>query len=179
MSHEERPNFLKILEDIKSGSINTSASVKSDLKNKSQEELIETIRQNAAELYSRGLLIDEMSFHDYQLPVIKSLEEWMTKNSKPLPDVFLFGDFCGDSIPTPSLSKEEESIKAIKYLWGSMKETINNYVNPIMQEINTQTRIEELEKILRKHPNRSDVRMELMKLKKTVKPKIGRKKKAK
>jgi hypothetical protein len=68
----------------------------------------------------------------------------------------------------------------------AFRETINNslsnlrtFVFPIIREVSDQTRVEELEKILRKHPNRSDVRMELMRLKKTIKPNIGRKKKRK
>lgn len=167
MSHEERPNFLKILEDIKSGSINTSPSVKSDLKNKSQEELIETIRQNAAELYSRGLLIDEMSFHDHQLPVIKSLEDWHSGKIKSLPDAFLFG-----SLPV----EKQNTGFAFRELFPTLQPEFKKLTN----RFHNQYTIEELQKILLKHPNRVDLKMELMKLQRENKTKyIGRPKRKK
>lgn len=173
MSHEERPNFLKILEDIKSGSINTSPSVKSDLKNKSQEELIETIRQNAAELYSRGLLIDEMSFHDHQLPVIKSLEDWHSGKIKPIPDAFLFG-----SLPDiySAHTDKEKSVFAFRDLFPALQPEFKKLTN----RFHSQYTIEELQKTLLKHPNRVDLKMELMKLQRENKTKyIGRPKRKK
>ena len=38
-------------------------------------------------------------------------------------------------------------------------------------------RLAELQKLVAKHPNRTDLKMELMKLQKVVKPKVGKKKK--
>jgi hypothetical protein len=180
MSHEEKPNFLKILEDIKSCSTDTTPN-KTGWENKTQEEIIDDIRHGAAELYRRGIIDDPVKHHEHQLSVIKSLEDWHSGKIKPFsdPPVTIDSILSGTYIPAPILSDQEQFAKAAKFLWGSMKDTIQNYVNPIMKELKTQARIEELENILRKHPNRSDVKLELIKLKKTVKPKIGRKKKRK
>ena len=117
--------------------------------------------------------------HDYQLAVVKSLEDWHSGKSKPLPVIHIDSFPFMEHIPVPKQTKEEEFAKAVKVIWNGMKEVFHSYVDPLMEEINTQNRIEELEKILRKHPNRQDLRMELMKLQKTRPKKIGKPKRKK
>lgn len=172
MTHVERHHFLKILEDIKSCSINTSTS-KTGLENKTQEELIETIRQNAAELYRRDIISNSTKLYEHQLPVIKSLEEWMSENSKPIPDAFLFG-----SLPDiySTHTDKEKSVFAFRDLFPTLQHDFKNLTN----KFHTQFTIEELQKILLKHPNRLDLKMELMRLQRENKTKyIGRPKRKK
>ena len=52
----------------------------------------------------------------------------------------------------------------------------HNY-RPISINVDNSHRIKEIQKILLKHPNRTDLKIELRELQKTHKPKIGRKKK--
>lgn len=52
----------------------------------------------------------------------------------------------------------------------------NNY-RPISRSVDNSHRIKEIQKILLKHPNRTDLKIELRELQKSHKPKIGRKKK--
>lgn len=173
MSREERPNFLKILEDLISCSINTSSTGKSDLTNQSEEELIETIRENAAELYRRGVITNPIKLHDYQLPVIKSLEDWNSGKSKPIPDAFLFG-----SLPNiySANTDKQKSVFAFRELFPNMQPEFKKITN----KFHTQYTIEELQKILLKHPNRLDLKMELMRLQRENKTKhIGRPKRKK
>lgn len=173
MSHEERPNFLKILEDLRSCSVDTSSTGKSDLSSQTEEQLIETIRQNAAELYRRGVVTNTTKFNDYQLPVIKSLEDWHSGKTKPLPDAFLFDSF---NIMQSVKTDKEKSVFAFRNLFpeidGHFKDTVKSF--------HSQYTIEELQKILLKHPNRMDLKMELMKLQRENKTKyIGRPKRKK
>lgn len=173
MSHEEKPNFLNILEDLRSCSVDTSSTGKSDLSSQSEEQLIETIRQNAAELYRRGIVVNTTKFNDYQLPVIKSLEDWHSGKIKPLPDVFLF-----DSLPAIYSAKtdKEKSVFTFRNLFPTIEPEFKNTIN----RFHSQYTIEELQKILLKHPNRMDLKMELIKLQRENKTKyIGRPKRKK
>ena len=173
------------------GSINTSTLAidsKKGWQNQTQEEIIENIRQGIAELYKRGLLMDELSFHEHQLKAIQSLEDWHSGKIKPIPEFITIDSipmnfhshaYIGEHIPAAKGNEFDEFAKAEKFLWNGMKETIHSYVSPLIAEINTQTRIEEIEKILRKHPNRQDLRKDLIKLQKTLPKKIVKPKRKK
>lgn len=173
MSHEERPNFLKILEDLRSCSVDTSSTGKSDLSSQSEEQLIETIRQNAAELYRRGVVANTTKFNDYQLPVIKSLEDWHSGKIKPLPDAFLFDSFV--NMQSTKTDKEKSA-----FAFRNLFPEIDDHFKDTVKSFHSQYTIEELQKILLKHPNRMDLKMELMKLQRENKTKyIGRPKRKK
>lgn len=173
MSHEERPNFLNILEDLRNASGGTCTNNKTNFEGKTQEEIIDDIRRGIHELHKRGILIDEMSFYDHQLKVIKSLEDWHSGKIKPVPDVFLF-----DSIPNIYSAKtdKEKSVFAFRNLFPTIEPEFKNTIN----RFHSQYTIEELQKILLKHPNRMDLKMELIKLQRENKTKyIGRPKRKK
>lgn len=161
------------LSDLLDDSIRTEPKKQLNLQNQTQEEIIENIRNGIHELYKRGILIDEMSFYDHQLKVIKSLEDWHSGKIKPVPDVFLF-----DSIPNIYSAKtdKEKSVFAFRNLFPTIEPEFKNTIN----RFHSQYTIEELQKILLKHPNRMDLKMELMKLQRENKTKyIGRPKRKK
>lgn len=174
MSHEERPNFIKILDDIKSCSVNTSTS-KTNWENQTQEEIIKTIREGAAELYRRGVIKNPIKIYEHQLGAIKSLEYWHSGKIKQIPDMINIDSMLfNQQLPSPL--DEQKQIFAFRNLFPSMEPEFKKLTN----RFHTQYTIEELQKILQKHPNRTDVRMELMKLQKENKTKyIGRPKRKK
>lgn len=161
-------NVSKLLD----GSINTTPSKKTSWETQTPEEITENIRQGIAELYSRGLTIDPVEFYKHQLQVIKSLEDWHSGKIKPLPDVFLF-----DSLPVYSAKTDKEkSVFAFRNLFPTIEPEFKNTIN----RFHSQYTIEELQKILLKHPNRMDLKMELIKLQRENKTKyIGRPKRKK
>lgn len=173
MNGEERPSFFKALEELRNCSANTNPSTSIDWKNQSKEEIIETIRQGVAELYCRGVTVNPIKFHDHQLQVIKSLDDWHSGKIKPLPDAFLF-----DSLPNiySANTDKEKSVFAFRNLFPE----IDGHFKDTMKSFHSQYTIEELQKILLKHPNRMDLKMELMKLQRENKTKyIGRPKRKK
>lgn len=173
MSHEERPSFLKTIEDLRNASGSTYANNKTNFEGKTQEEIIDDIRRGIHELHKRGVLIDEMSFHDHQLKVIKSLEDWHSGKIKPVPDVFLF-----DSIPNIYSAKTDKEKSA--FAFRNLFPEIDGHFKDTVKSFHSQYTIEELQKILLKHPNRMDLKMELMKLQRENKTKyIGRPKRKK
>lgn len=161
------------LSDLLDGSIRTEPKKQLNLQNQTQEEIIENIRNGIHELYKRGLIVDPVKFHEHQLKVIKSLEDWHSGKIKPVPDVFLF-----DSIPNIYSAKtdKEKSVFAFRNLFPTIEPEFKNTIN----RFHSQYTIEELQKILLKHPNRMDLKMELIKLQRENKTKyIGRPKRKK
>ena len=101
------------------------------------------------------------------------MEDWHSGNIKPLPDVFLF-----DSLPGIYSAKtdKEKSVFTFRNLFPTIEPEFKNTIN----HFHSQYTIEELQKILLKHPNRVDLKMELMKLQRENKTKyIGRPKRKK
>lgn len=74
----------------------------------------------------------------------------------------------------------DNRISFVKDFWPEMKVTLTQTLDVFRSEHFSQYTIEELQKILQKHPNRTDLRMELIKLQKQNKTKyIGRPKRKK
>lgn len=120
-----------------------------------QEEIIENIKHGQSLIQKE----DNLSFFETELSRLRHIEKF------------------GHIERHPDITRPFNTDYAFRETINNSLSNLRTFAFPILREVNEQSRIDELEKILRKHPNRSDVRMELMKLKKTVKPKIGRKKK--
>lgn len=163
------PNISSLLD----GSVNTTPSKTTGFENKTQEEIIDDLRKGILELHKRDLIVDPVKFHEHQLKVIKSLEDWHSGKIKPIPDAFLFG-----SLPDiySAHTDKEKSVFAFRDLFPALQPEFKKLTN----RFHTQYTIEELQKILLKHPNRLDLKMELMRLQRENKTKyIGRPKRKK
>jgi hypothetical protein len=81
----------------------------------------------------------------------------------------------------PGVTKEQEDFaKACKVIWNGMKKITQVFTESAYNKMHTQWTLEELQKAVQKHPNRIDLKLELMKLQKQNKTSyIGRPKRKK
>ena len=81
----------------------------------------------------------------------------------------------------PAFTKEQEDLrKNMKVFWDSMSSVIKDCSKSAFSTLKNQLSVEELQKAVQKHPNRIDLKLELIKLQKQTKTgRIGRPKRKK
>lgn len=163
------------LSDLLDGSIRTEPKKQLNLQNQTQEEIIENIRNGIHELYKRGLIVDPVKFHEHQLKAIQSLEDYFAGRIKPIPEKIII-DSYPSHIDHKSIAEKIKPAFIFDNVFSSLKGSFTSLIN----RHHSQYSIEELQRILQKHPNRMDLKMELMRLQRENKTKfIGRPKRKK
>lgn len=146
----------------------------------SREEIIENINYGNSLLNRSSeeleILYKEMC-HRSPAPFIIPREEF--KNSQI---AFAFPELREKLIQErPALTKEQEDFaKATKVIWDGVKKITQVFAKSAYDKAYNQWTLEELQKAVQKHPNRIDLKLELMKLQKQNKTSyIGRSKRKK
>ena len=145
-----------------------------------REEIIENIKYGSSLLNGSPEQLERLyreACHRPPEPLIIPRDEF--KNSQI---AFAFPELREKLIQElPAVTKEQEDFaKACKVLWNGMKKITQVFAESAYDKMQTQWTLEDLQKAVHKHPNRIDLKLELMKLQKQNKSSyIGRPKRKK
>lgn len=145
-----------------------------------REEIIENIKYGSSLLNGSPEQLERLyreACHRPPEPLIIPRDEF--KNSQI---AFAFPELREKLIQErQAVTKEQEDFaKACKVLWNGMKKITQVFAESAYDKMQTQWTLEDLQKAVHKHPNRIDLKLELMKLQKQNKSSyIGRPKRKK
>lgn len=136
-----------------------------------RDEIIENINYGSSLLNGSPEELERLykaACHRPPMPFIITREEYEKDRLRfAYPDLQENLGKEGEYLPKEKLTKDQEDFaKACKVIWNGMKKITQVFTESAYDKLQTQWTLEELQKAVQKHPNRIDLRLELMKLQK-------------